>query len=100
MQACFNISHMCETGNRSIEVIQGPFYTRNSLDFFLGVSSDAQPGIASSTTYSWSVPMTPTKARVLAFSLNEKVAASVSHAHVSLCQSKRETSYRRALFIE
>lgn len=41
-----NISHVCQTGNRSVEVIQELFYTKNSSDIILGVSSHSHPGIA------------------------------------------------------
>lgn len=37
MQACVNVSHSCQTGSGSIEVLQGPFYKRNSSGVILGV---------------------------------------------------------------
>lgn len=83
-----NISHVCQTGNRSVEVIQELFYTRNSSDIILGVSSHSHPGIANM------FPKCPDDPR-----RSQHVSQrAVSCVHVCLCQSERESFHGWASF--
>lgn len=79
---------MCQTGNRSVEVDQEPFYTRNSSDIILGDSSHSHPAFANMFL---KCPHDPSRSQRVS-------QRAVGRAHVRRCQSKRESFHGWALF--